>query len=354
MKFGIRSIFCLLLLLIVGCNPAATTPVPNERPTTEGATEGATPRVVVLLGGGGRGDNSFNDSAASALPRLSELGVEVVFEDRPTEGSTDEIKAQQLQMIQARLDEGYNLIIGMGFENQGIIVEAAKAHPETRFALIDVTVADPPSNITSITFREQEGDYILGVLAARLTENGRVGFIGGAAIPVIERIQNGYTLGVANGTAEGDVEVMAELVGSFTDTVKAGEIATAMFTGETPVDVVYVAAGGAGNEAIKVAVENEILVLSTSTTINLPPGVVAARPKRVDAAVVSLVEHFMNSNLTPAYTMGYREGGLGLAFDDSVDTKLEQEMLALQKSIETGNLVVELATDGVTVSVHDK
>ena len=133
----------------------------------------AKPKVALMLARGGLGDKAFNDSANEGLQKAAqELNAEVTTFDY----AEDRVEAN----IRQAAEDGYSLIIGLGSENSQAIATVAKEFPETKFAIIDATAEG--DNVTSVTFSELEGDFLAGALSALMSENGKVGYLGGADV----------------------------------------------------------------------------------------------------------------------------------------------------------------------------
>jgi len=323
-KEGIRCVACVLLLLVTssGCS---TTGTPASQPVLS---------VGMMLGSGGLGDRSFNDSAYAGLQKAQEqygIRFHVVTRTSP-EADTEELRDL--------LQQGYDLIIGIGFENADYIATLAQEFPDRRFAVIDTTVE--ASNVASIVFREQEGDFLMGVLAAMLTESKKVGFIGGMDIPPIQRIESGFRQGVAYQDA--GVEIISDIAGTFADPEVGKSQALAQY--RAGVDVIYNAAGRTGLGIIEAAQEADALTIGTSGDQRyLAPGhVVGNRPKRVDTAVLVLIEELEAGQFTPGVrSLGLAEQGLALGpFDESIVTGAMLEHLeTLREQIVAGDIAVE-------------
>lgn len=242
----------------------------------------------MLLAGGGLGDRSFNDSAYAGLQKAQkQLGIR--FE---TVGFTSD--EANLEALRRFARQEYDLIIGIGFENAAYIETVAKEFPDCNFAIIDVEAEG--DNVVSIIYREQEGDFLMGVLAAMLTESKKVGFIGGMDIEIIQRIKSGFKQGVAY--QDSSVEVVSDMAGTFTDPEVGKLLALAQY--ETGVDVIYNGAGRTGLGIIEAAKETGKLTIGTSGDQRyLAPGnVVGNRPKRVDTAVLMLVNEVKDDQFT--------------------------------------------------------
>ncbi len=304
-----------------------------------GALRAPTPqrvlRVGMILGSGGLGDRSFNDSAYEGLveaQRRYGIRFEVL---------THSSQAEDIERLRLLVRHGSALVIGVGYENAPTIERLAAEFPDQPFAVVDAVAAG--ANVASIVYREQEGDFLMGVLAAMLTQTKRVGFIGGADVPPVRRIEAGFRQGVAYQDAQ--VEVLADLAGTFSDPALGKALALAQYAAGA--DVIYNAAGRTGLGIIEAAQETGHLTLGTSGDQRyLAPGhVVGNRPKRVDRAVLVLVEECVAGRFTPGTrSWGLAEGGLALGpFDERIVTR---EMLArldaLQRRIIAGEIVIAL------------
>jgi len=289
----------------------------------------------MILGSGGLGDRSFNDSAYKGL-RNAQVQYGIRFEIANF-GSDD----ANLEAVRGFALDSYDLIIGIGFENRPVIEKVAREFPDTRFALIDVVAQG--SNIASIVFREQEGDFLMGVLAAMLTESKTVGFIGGMDIPPIRRIESGFRQGVYY--QDPDVTILADLAGSFSDPDTGMKLALSHY--DRGADIIYNAAGRTGLGIIEAAKKRGKLTIGTSGDQRyLAPGnVVGNRPKRVDAAVFKLVEEIRAGDFKAGiYSLGLKEGGLSIGpFDESIVTRaMRKRLKQLEHKIVAGGIVVRV------------
>jgi len=238
--------------------------------------------VGMILGSGGLGDRSFNDSAYEGLrDAQNRFGIRFEVVDFVSEEAN-------LQALRDFAEQSFDLIIGIGFENRKAIETVARENPDIHFAVIDVEAQG--ENIASIIYREHEGDFLMGVLAAMLTRTGRVGFIGGMDIPVIRRIESGFRQGVAHQNTQ--VEVVSEMAGTFSDAELGRELALAQYA--SGVDIIYNGAGRTGLGIIQAAKETGRLTIGTSGDQRYlaPDNVVGNRPKRVDRAVLRLIGPF--------------------------------------------------------------
>ncbi len=330
---GARLWLCLVLgasvvWSVAGCGPTATPTGPQR-----------VLNVGMLLAQGGLGDRSFSDSAYLGLQE-AQRRYEIRFET--ADYTSDEANLEALRRF-ARQD--YDLILAVGFENAGYIQTVAKEYPNRPFGIID-SVAEG-GNVASIIYREQEGDFLMGVLTAMLTKTDKVGFIGGVDMDIIRRIEAGYRQGVA---FENDqVEVVSDMAGTFADSDVGKALALAQYG--QGVDIIYNAAGRTGLGIIEAAAETGNLTIGTSGDQRyLAPGnVIGNRPKRVDTAVLTLVREVKEGTFEPGVrSLGLKEEGLSIGpFDDSLVTPaMADELEALRKKIIAGEIVVTDSTGG--------
>lgn len=213
-------------------------------------------RVGIAYDLGGKNDRSFNQSAGEGAARAEEeLGVQV-FDFEPTDAS------QSGQGVRKFAEEGFDVVIGVGFALETPITGAAEEFKDVNFGLID-SVSDETDNVASLIFREHEGSFLVGYIAGKLTQTGVVGFLGGMDIPLIHRFEAGYKAGVEYACEqEGiDCQVIANYVGTtpaaWNDPAKGKEIGSAQLS--QGVDIVYTAAGGSGLGVIDLVKQEQCL-----------------------------------------------------------------------------------------------
>ncbi len=305
-------------------------------------------RVGLALATGDLGDRAFNDSAYAGIQQARrDTGLRFVL--RPWRGA--DLQADNLREL-AR--ERPDLIIAIGAENVAPLEQVAAEFPEQRFAIIDAALDAP--NVTAVVFRELEGDFLAGALAALLSENGTVGFLGGADIPVIRRIEHGWRQGVLY--VKPDAQILVQYIAGendfsgFNQPARGQELTGAMFA--QGAEVVYTPAGRSALGAIEAARQQQRLLITTGADQRwiAPDAVVTSRTKNMDTAVLSLVTELRNGTLQP----GRREldlaaGGVGLApLDGSglaanqlplVPDTLREQIAAIQRDLAAGRITVE-------------
>ncbi len=330
-KWSYQTIVALLVVAII-CAGLAVYFITREK-----KEETITKRVVyvgMLLAKGGLGDRSFNDSAYAGLQEAQrQFGIRFETADF----ASDE---NNLETLRNFARQEYDLIIGVGYDNANYIETVAAEFPDCNFAIIDVTAKG--ENVASIVYREQEGDFLMGVLAAMLTESKTVGFIGGVDIEIIRRIESGFKQGIAY--KDSSIKVVSDMAGTFADPEVGKSLALAQY--EVGVDVIYNGAGRTGLGIIEAAKEAGKLTIGTSGDQRyLAPGnVVGNRPKRVDTAVLTLVHEVLNDQFTSGTrSLGLKERGLSLGpFDENIVTDAMLEQLEnLKQQIIAGEIMVK-------------
>ncbi|MYS12591.1 BMP family ABC transporter substrate-binding protein [Streptomyces sp. SID4982] len=197
---------------------------------------------------GGRGDRSFNDSAARGADKAKdEFGGSV----KELTAKTTDTEADREQRLSDLADAGYSPIIGVGYAYAQSMGKVAKKYPKTSFGIVD-SVVDAP-NVDSITFTEEQGSYLAGVAAALKTKKTHVGFIGGVDVPLIKKFEAGFVQGAKDTNPK--IKVETQYLSHGTDTSgfaspdKGKEAAQGML--DNGADVIYSAAGSSGNGAIE-------------------------------------------------------------------------------------------------------
>jgi len=224
-----------------------------------------------------------------------------------------------------------DLIIGVGFLQADAINKVAAEFPNQKFAVVD-TVIDRP-NVMSLTFREHEGSFLAGALAAMLTATNNVGFVGGMQIPLIGRFEKGFAHGVEhiNGLRNKSVTVQSAYIGTtgaaFRDPVRGKELALAQIV--QGADIIYHASGGSGQGVFEAAAERGVRAIGVDSNQNwIKPGsIIASMLKRVDVAVFDTVKATKDGAFAAgARSFGIKEGGVGLT-DLAAVTDVERAAL---------------------------
>lgn len=274
----------------------------------------AEPAIIYDMGG--KFDKSFNEAAYNGMEKWKKETGKKYLEFEVSNES------QREQAIRRMAEKGASPIIAMSFSQASAIEKIAKEFPKLQFAIIDDVVKLP--NVQSIVFKEQEGSFIVGLMAASASKTGKVGFVGGMDIPLIRKFQCGYEQGAKY--ANPKAEVFANMTGTtgaaWNDPARGGELAKAQFS--KGADVVFAAAGGTGMGVYQAAKDSGKLAIGVDSNQNhLQPGtMLTSMLKRVDVAVYNVSKKF-----TPGMTvLGLKEDGVGYAMDSNNDKLVTADM----------------------------
>ena len=279
----------------------------------------AEPALIFDLGG--KFDKSFNEAAYRGAQRWAE----------ETGGSYREVEmqseAQREQALRRFAEAGLNPIVMTGFAFGNVLSEVAPDYPDTKFAIIDAVVDEP--NVRSVVFKEHEGSYLVGMLAAMASDSGTLGFIGGMDIPLIRKFACGYAQGVK--AVDPEARILSNMTGTtpaaWNDPVKGSELAQAQIS--QGADVIYAAAGGTGVGVLQTAADQGILSIGVDSNQNyLHPGqVLTSMVKRVDNAVYDAMMQGEDLE-TGVVVMGVANEGVGYAMDEHNAELVTDEMQA--------------------------
>ncbi|MEU8800441.1 BMP family ABC transporter substrate-binding protein [Spirillospora sp. NPDC048819] len=226
----------------------------GKQADTGGGDEGGKKALKVGLAFdiGGRGDQSFNDSAAAGLDRAKK---ELKLETEEISAKPDEPDSDKESRLRLMANQGYNPIIGVGFAYTTSVVKVAKDFPNTKFLVVDADQCKVEgANVSGACFAEEQGSFLVGAAAALKSESGTIGFIGGVNVPLIQKFFAGYQAGAK--AAKPDIKILPAKYltqppnfNGFQDTGLGNEAAKGQL--DQGADVIYHAAGGAGIGVIK-------------------------------------------------------------------------------------------------------
>jgi basic membrane protein A len=305
--------------------------------------------VGIVFDMGGRGDKSFNDGAYIGAERaVKELGVRVRFVE-PGEGSDREAG---LRLLAA---EGMDLVIGVGFIFTDDLTQLAKEYPGVAFAGVDFAVGfdaagnpiPPPPNVSALKFREEQGSFLVGAMAALVGNSKKVGFVGGMDTPLIHKFEAGYKAGVK--AVCPDCQVIAQYAGvtpeAFRNPGRGKELALSQY--QQGVNVIYHASGSTGLGVFEAARTMKKYGIGVDADqFNEAPGfVLSSMVKRVDNAVYDAIKRVKDKTFTGGIQQfGLAQDGVGYVYDannkalipDAVRARLE----ALKAEIVAGKIMV--------------
>ena len=278
------------------------------------------PAIIYDLGG--KFDKSFNEAAFNGAEKFK---TDNSIEYRDFEIQND---AQREQALRKFAEDGNNPIVMVGFSWAPTLEKVSADFPDLQFAIID-TVVDKP-NVRSIVYKEHEGSYIVGLLAAMASKSKKVGFVGGMDIPLIRKFGCGYVGGAKAAGATDVIENMTGTTGAaWNDPVRGGELTKNQI--DQGADVVYAAAGATGLGVLQTAADNKKLSIGVDSNQNyLHPGsVLTSMVKRVDLAVYNAYNDTKNDKFTGGVqALGVKEDGVGAAIDEHNKSLITPEMQA--------------------------
>jgi basic membrane protein A len=265
---------------------------------------------------GGKFEKSFNEAAYRGIERWKkETGKPYLEFEIANE-------TQREQALRRMAERGASPIIGIGFGQAAAIEKIAKEFPKLQFALIDMVVQLP--NVQSVVFKEQEGSFLVGVMASAASKTGKVGFIGGMDIPLIRKFQCGYEQGVkyANPKAEIFVNMVGTTGAAWNDPARGGELARAQFS--KGADVIFAAAGGTGMGIYQAAKDSKKFAIGVDSNQNhIQPGtMLTSMVKRVEVAVYESAQAWKAGTVV----LGLKENAVEYALDKNNEKLISPEV----------------------------
>ena len=296
-------------------------------------------RPAVVYDTAGKNDKSFNEAVFVGITKfMNDTGI-AVTELEPTN------EAMMEQSLKKLAQRGYSPVVAVGFTMANGVQAAAEEYPDTKFTLIDMVVGLP--NVQNVIYKEHEGSFLVGVLAAMNSKTGTVGFVGGMDIPLISRFECGYKQGVK--WQDSSIDILANMTGStpaaWGNPSKGGELTRSQV--ESGADVVYAAAGGTGIGVYQTAADMGVLAIGVDSNQNyMQPGtMLTSMIKRVGEAAYDSYEAAMNGTWSSDMrVLGVAEDGVGWALDeynrDLVTAEMEARVNEARDAIIAGDIVV--------------
>ncbi len=278
-------------------------------------------KPAVVYSTGGKFDKSFNEGVSNGAQKFAAESKITVAEFEPA----NETQFEQAQRRFAQ--RGQDPIIAVGFSQAVALTKVAKEFPNVHFSVID-SVVDLP-NVQSIVFKEQEGSFLVGVLAAMASQSGKIGFVGGMDIPLVRRFQCGFEQGIkyANPKAELITNMTGTTPAAWNDPGRGAELAKGQF--DRGVDVVYAAAGSTGIGILQAARDRGKLGIGVDANQNyLHPGtMLTSMLKRVDLATYRSFKAADDGSWKGGtQVLGLKEGGVDWALDQYNEKLITPDM----------------------------
>ena len=342
-RFAIKSAFLLIGLFILS---SCGTP-------TEANDEKGKIKVGIVFDIGGKNDRSFNAAAWEGVKRADQ-DLDIVLRDVEPGNPTSIEPA-----MRAFAEKNFDLIIGIGFAQGPIMERVARDYPNIKFAIVDGVILDkdgnPFPNVASLVFREHEGSYLVGMIAAEKSKSGVIGFVGGMDIPLIHRFETGYEEGAR--AVNPNIRVVDNYVGvtdsAWNNPGKGKELALNQI--DQGADVIFTAAGNSGLGAFD-AVEqygrnqsgeaNKFVIGVDSNQNGQRPGfVLTSMVKRVDNAVYDVVKEVKEGKFKGGFhTFGLDKDGVAYALDENNKALIPPDVLekveAAKQKIVAGDIKV--------------
>ncbi|MGB9181294.1 MAG: BMP family ABC transporter substrate-binding protein [Pyrinomonadaceae bacterium] len=313
------ALLCSLLSVGTACH----------RQTQAAADDKSKIHVGIVFDIGGKDDRSFNAAAWEGVKRAAK-DLPIVLRDVEPGNPTSIEPA-----MRAFAEKNYDLIIGIGFAQAPIMEQVARDYPNIHFAIVDGESKLP--NVASLIFKEHEGSYLVGMIAAKTSKTGTIGFIGGMDIGLIHRFKTGYEEGAK--AVNPNIRVISNYVGvtdgAWNNPGKGKELSLAQIS--KGADVIFTAAGNSGLGAFD-AVEQQgkqdghathFVIGVDSNQNGVKPGfVLTSMVKRVDNAVYDIVKDTVNGKFQGGtHIFGLDKDGIGYSLDDFNRPLISQDTL---------------------------
>ncbi|MCQ2005777.1 BMP family protein [Rhizobium sp. NRK18] len=278
-------------------------------------------KPALVYGTGGKFDKSFNEAAYNGAEKFkAETGID--YRDFAPNDDT-----QGEQALRNFASKGFNPVVAISFAWSSALDKVAAEFPDTKFVIVDSVVEKP--NVRSVLFKENEGSYLVGVLAGLKSATGKVGFVGGMDIPLIRKFECGYELGAKS--VKPDIEVFQNMTGTtgaaWNDPVRGGELTKNQI--DQGADVIFAAAGATGLGVLQTAADNGKFSIGVDSNQNyLHPGsVLTSMVKRVDLAIYNAFADTKDDKFTTGIqNLGLKEGGVDYALDDNNASLITDDM----------------------------
>ena len=293
MKLKLLIVLTTALLILTGCGLEEKNPLDGKV------------KVGVMLSENGLGDQSFSDLAFKGLTKARDEEDIVVEYLELAETGTYEKGFREL------VESGNDLVFALGFTGQQELEKVALDFPDQKFVLFDAV--SEAANITSITFKEDEGSMLAGIVAATVSNSQVIGFIGGMEVPVIQRFEQGFIQGAKS--VNPDIVILNEYANNFDDDGLGAEIASKMI--DDKADVLYAAAGFTGVGMLKEAEKRGIYAIGVDSDqyFYAEQAVITSMMKNIDSALFDIILSYKESGEIQSghVELGLAENGVGLA-----------------------------------------
>lgn len=339
-RYAFGAVLMAGVLALTGCGSS------DSGSSTGDSTAGSDIKVGLAYDIAGRGDQSFNDSAAAGLERAQEeLGVQIQELEASAGNETEAQKEERLRLL---AEAGNNLVLAVGFAFTDAVAAVAPEYPEVSFAIVD-SVVEEASNVASLVFAEEQGSFLVGAIAAQASETGKIGFVGGVEVPLIQKFEAGYVAGAkqVNPNIQVDIKYLSPAGDNtgFADPARGKTAAAAMY--DSGADVVYHAAGGSGNGVFEAAREADKQAIGVDSDQyltapeDLKPFILTSMLKRVDNAVFAMTKSVVDgAPLTGVQSFDLADEGVGYSTSNPAVEPYEATANELAQKIIDGEITV--------------
>ena len=305
-------------------------------------------KIGMVTDVGGVNDQSFNQSAWEGLVKTKkELGIKTSY----LESKQDADYPANLETL---LDSKNDMIWGIGFKMSDAILIAAKQNPKQKYGIIDYSYGDKtPKNVVGVMFKAEEGSFLAGYIAAKMSKSGTLGFIGGMSVPIIHSFQYGFNAGAK--FANKNINILEQHAESFTDAAKGKAIANQMIG--KGADVIFHAAGAVGDGVIEAVKEKGKMAVGVDRDQNYlaPKNVITSSMKRVDNAVFNVVSDLNKGVFKGGTTVEYglKDGAVDIAPTTSkmIPSILLEDVAKIKKDIIAGKIKIPTTLSAYTAFV---
>ncbi len=352
-KSKISALFlscAVMFMSLVGCGSTSSGSDNSSSQNSGQAQETTKLRVGMVTDEGGLGDKSFNDAAYEGLKKVEkDLGFEItVLEPKQT---------SDYKSYMDRLSKNSDLVLGVGYKLKDTVAEVSKQNPDIKYVLVDDVVEG--DNVYNLTFKEEEGSFLAGVLAGLTTKTNKIGFIGGTETPLIKKFEAGFIAGVKSVNPEAgkllEDGTTVRYAGTFSDTARGYEIAKSLYS--DGVDIIYHAAGGVGIGMFRAAQEtgNYGIGVDQDQALSLPEYsdvILTSVVKNLKDGVYNIVEGISAGTYEPGTTeLGLEENGIYLApiSKEKVSQEILDKVEEYKNKIINGEIVVPATIEELKV-----
>ena len=326
--------FALGLLLICGCD-AIQDVILTKSPTK---MDTASLRVTMIYPSDCVGSAAYCDAFHIGVKTAEgELGITL------TEANGMENDPIATEMLLREAAQNSDLVLTAGYQMGDVLARVAPEFPDVNFAIFDVVLDIP--NVASVNYKSNEGSFLVGAIAALKSESNKIGYIGGADVPLLQEFEAGYVAGIhaVNPDAEVTMEYISKDATGFGQPEKAKELALAQYT--NGIDVIYTAAGGSGQGVLEAAREQQKFIIWVDSNGNhLAPGLVlTSMTKEIPSSVQRIIREAVEGNFMAGVRyFGLADGGVSYAIDEHNQPLLSDDIVATVESLKAKVIAGEI------------